>query len=238
VAPISNFGLIEHGTAETNQKMHIGSQDTGISALQVVMGAEGRAEEIVKAYRSGWVSAAELDCAVVHRSLSGDSIVELSRWRGVSEHAADYLGKAGNRLRSIFAQVAVTSHILELVGVRPGRESRRDGFALDIQTSSTQPELIALFHPRHRSRAQLLQYLHDASLRLAEQVDGWIGAALYLETSTDMVVEYLQFQDLEAAAASQDLPIVQAHQRELRKFGDVTAKLYFVSEIYQRPDVE
>jgi hypothetical protein len=202
------------------------------SCLIGAVGAES-SEAIAQEMCTDWNREPAIEGAALHLSLSGDSLVELIEWTGHPVALKKRNADALRRIRKV-TQCSIRSHVLALTAVRPGPRHGGESMALEIDSESNRPVLIGVFEPVHRSRAALLHYLQEASVRFATQVEGWVGAALYCDEDEQEVIEYLQFESMAAVLASQGSPTIQHHQLELLKFGNVAADLYMVKEVFCR----
>ena len=202
------------------------------SCLVGTFGAES-SEAIAREMCADWNRESGIECAALHLSLGGNSLVELIQWVGDPAVLKKRNADVSQRIQKT-AQCSISSHVLALTGVRPGPRHGGGDIALEIDSESIRPVLIGVFEPVHQSRAALLEYLQEASVRFAKQVDGWVGAALYCDDDEREVIEYLQFESMAAVLASQSLPIIRQHQLELLKFGNVAANLYMVKEVFRR----
>jgi hypothetical protein len=220
--------------ARLTETFEISEERPGIVSCVVVTSAEGADAAAADALRADWVDASCIETAALHRSLGGEGLVELIQWSGSREALTVRARCAVERVREAAPACCVGTHVLALNGVRPGPKHRGPGHTLEVNSASCRPVLIGIFDPVHRGQAALMQYLQEASVRLAAEVDGWIGAALYRDESGRQIVEYLQFEGMDAVAASQGSPTILSHQAELQKFGSVAANLYMVGKVFRR----
>jgi len=190
-------------------------------------------QAIGTALRADWSRLSSLEGVAIHRSLSGDSILAHAQWTGSTQDAIKGTETVASRIREQVTDCPMQVQVLTLHALRAGRAGRGSGdFKLSIDSHSGRPVLVAVFAPINRGA--LLQYLHEASSRFTEQVEGWHGAALYCDADDRRVVEYLQFESMEGVATSQGSPLIQQHQVALQKFGTMNANLYIVQDVYRR----
>jgi hypothetical protein len=187
---------------------------------------------LVAALAASWNRFPSLQGLAIHRSMSGNGLLVHCEWGGSMQEAARDTEAYVEGLRDVDPDCHIEQHLLTLNTLRRGRAPGSGEFLLEIKSFSDRPVLVAAFEPVHRG--PLLEYLHQAGARFAQEVEGWRGAALYCDTDGRRVVEYLQFESMEGVAESQGSPLVQQHQLALQKFGSMKADLYQVRDVFCR----
>jgi hypothetical protein len=214
--------------------MKIAAHDPGITSCLMVSLQPQSLPAVSDVLQADWNKATSLEGAALHRSLGTDALVELTLWSSTDQALHRRNSAVTQRILKAAPGAAVETHSLALVRVTAGPGHRGGGLALHIEPGSNRPVLVAVFDPIHRGRPALLQYLNEAGDRFATQLDGWTGAALFCDNDRQQVVEYLQFDSMEASGASQASPIIRAHQAELQNFGNVAANVYMVDAVFRR----
>jgi hypothetical protein len=215
-----------------SESLSVTSESSAITTQITLSSSESTEKTILAALGADWGPLVSLEGMAIHRSLSADCLLAHCQWRGSITDALRGTEALTRHAPEAVTNCLVEQHVLTLHSLRRGRAQGNGDFTLNINSHSDRPVLIAAFEPTNRN--SLLDYLHEASARFTEHVEGWHGAALYCDIDNRRVVEYLQFQSMAGVAASQASPLIQQHQIALQKLGTMRANLYMVQDVYRR----
>jgi hypothetical protein len=206
---------------------------TGVTSCLIVRLPPQSIPAVSAELQGNWNRAPGVQGAALFHSLGNDALVESVLWGGTSESLDQRNRALTDRILAAAPAAVVEVHALRLVRLTTGPGHRGAAPALNIESRSIRPVLVCVFDPIHRGRTALLQYLEEAGNRFATELKGWVSAALFCDNDREQVVEYLQFEGMEAVGVSQTSPIIQAHQIELKKFGNLAANLHMVDAVFR-----
>jgi len=189
------------------------------------------------ALRRDWGNLPQLEGAAMHRGVGADLLLEHAHWR--SSKGETIISRINARKERVLAAAPssrIDIYLMTLESIRLATIHGESDFVIRVNPDVPTPILIAVFEVAIGQRAKLLNYLHQASARFVNELEGWTGAALYCAEDGRHVVEYLQFESMDAVAATQGSPTIQAHQAKLQTFGPFKTNLYLVDSAYRRQE--
>lgn len=215
--------------------LSIPASEDRLTTVLFVKSAAECVDAIEALLQEDWRVRTALRAAALHGNMSADSVVEYAQWdAGAGKEASERAERLRGKIHSIAPEAEVSVDAFDVISVRPGRGHEEGGFYLSVDLDHPRPTLIGVFEPESGSYDELLDYLNEASVRLAAVLEGWIGAVLHRRADgRDVVLEYLQFEDMDAVGATQGSAQVGAHQERLHTFGAVKVDLYQLRQVFK-----
>ena len=204
----------------------------GISTICANRANPGPADRGARSAIERWKGQKGLRSAAMHCAIGGQGTIEYGQWRE-QDDAVQPKGDIGATSES--QGITYYARTLE---VRAGPRLGGGALELVIDPERPRPTLIGVFRSSAPKLHALIDYLRAASVRLAAEVDGWIGAVLLQSITGCTVIEYLQFETMDAVAATQHSPVVTDHQARLQDFAAIEVGLYMPSEVFVAEELQ